>query len=142
MSLRHCKELTRPEPSLIRPVLPVLFKGILVSIGIVAALFFFTYLPHVAVLAFVSGPLGECKQTWQMLIVAFIAAIPLILGEAYFIINYLARSFLFGQLEVDLFDTVLAQRGHQELVKQGRQGPGGRGRVIGNPFAKFSIVGG
>jgi hypothetical protein len=36
-------------------------KGIVLSLGVVAALFFFLYLPHVAVLAFISGPLGE----WQ-----------------------------------------------------------------------------
>ena len=47
------------HPNLIKPVLPVFFKGILLSLGVVAALFFFLYLPHVAVLAFISGPLGE-----------------------------------------------------------------------------------
>jgi hypothetical protein len=47
-----------PDPSLIKPILPGLFRGALVSLAIIAALFFFTYLPQVAVLAFVSGPLG------------------------------------------------------------------------------------
>lgn len=115
-------------------MLPVAFKGILVSLGVVVALFAFTYLPHVAVLAFVSGPL------------AFIAAVPLILGEAYVIINYILRSFLFGQLETDLFDLVLAQKGHDELVKRGRQATSGKGssmrlgRLVGNPLARFSLV--
>ena len=46
------------HPNLAKPVLPVLLKGVVLSLGIVAAMFFFLYLPHVAVLAFISGPLG------------------------------------------------------------------------------------
>lgn len=57
-------------------------------------MFFFTYLPQVAALAFVSGPL------------AFIAAVPLVLGESYLVINFLARSLLFDRAGVDLFDAV------------------------------------
>jgi hypothetical protein len=77
--------------------------------------------------------------------VAFVAAVPLILGEAYIVILWLSRPLL-GQLETDLFDLVLAQHGHQELVKRGRQAGSGQGssfklgRLVGNPFAKFSIV--
>jgi hypothetical protein len=52
-----------PDPSLIQPVLPTLIKGTAVSFGIVVALFIFTYLPQVAVLAFVSGPLGKHIHT-------------------------------------------------------------------------------
>lgn len=41
-----------------QPLLPTLLKGVLMSLGVVAAMFGLTYLPQVAVLAFISGPLG------------------------------------------------------------------------------------
>lgn len=37
---------------------------------------------------------------------AFIAAVPLVLGETYVILNLFLRSFLVGQIGVDLFDAV------------------------------------
>jgi hypothetical protein len=37
---------------------------------------------------------------------AFVAAVPLVLGEAYVVINFLARSFLFDTVGTDLFDAV------------------------------------
>lgn len=42
-----------------QPLVPTILKGGLVSLGVLAAMFFLTYLPQVAVLAIVSGPLGE-----------------------------------------------------------------------------------
>ena len=47
------------DPSLLSPLLPTIAKGIVMSIGVVAGMFGLTYLPQVAVLAFISGPLGE-----------------------------------------------------------------------------------
>jgi hypothetical protein len=47
------------DPGLARPLLPALFKGVFVSLAVVAGFFTFTYLPQVAMLAFVSGPLGK-----------------------------------------------------------------------------------
>jgi hypothetical protein len=83
-----------PDPSLIQPLIPSLIKGVILSLVVVLAMFFFTYLPQVAVLAFVTGPL------------AFVAAVPLVLGEAYFVILFLTKGFLMGQIGVDLFDAV------------------------------------
>ncbi|EIW65465.1 hypothetical protein TREMEDRAFT_70543 [Tremella mesenterica DSM 1558] len=109
------------HPSLIRPLIPTLFKGVLVSLAVIVALFTLTYLPQVAFLALFSGPL------------AFIAAVPLVLGEAYVIITFLARSFL-----------VLLLRGQNTLVERGRQvtSSGGRtrqlGQVLTKPLSKFS----
>ncbi|KAK6903901.1 hypothetical protein L486_03476 [Kwoniella mangroviensis CBS 10435] len=122
------------HPALIRPLLPTLFKGVLVSVGVVAALFSFTYLPQVAVLAFVSGPL------------AFALAVPLVLGESYVVINFLTRALLVNQAGVDLFDAVLLQRGHLTLVEHGRQvtsgGSSGKSKVLGTllmkPLSRFS----
>ncbi|KZV71543.1 hypothetical protein PENSPDRAFT_650559 [Peniophora sp. CONT] len=120
------------HPSLIRPLLPALSKGILIALATVVVFFTFTYLPQVAVLVFVSGPL------------AFIAAVPLVLGEAYVVINFLTKSLVLGQAGVDLFDAVLVQKGHTALVERGRQvtSSGGKGRQLGKlltkPLSKFS----
>ncbi|RXK35336.1 hypothetical protein M231_07408 [Tremella mesenterica] len=116
------------HPSLIRPLIPTLFKGVLVSLAVIVALFTLTYLPQVAFLA----------------LFTFIAAVPLVLGEAYVIITFLARSFLVGQVGVDLFDAVLLLRGQNTLVERGRQvtSSGGRtrqlGQVLTKPLSKFS----
>lgn len=47
------------RPKLLQPLLPTLGTALLVSVGVLVGMFFVTYLPQVAVLAFVSGPLGE-----------------------------------------------------------------------------------
>ncbi len=57
----HLSVFIVSDPRLLSPLLPVIIRAVLVSLGVVAAMFFFTYLPQVAVLAFVSGPLGECS---------------------------------------------------------------------------------
>ncbi|WVQ84119.1 hypothetical protein IAT38_006264 [Cryptococcus sp. DSM 104549] len=120
------------HPSLIKPLLPTLFKGILMSAGVVVALFAFTYLPQVAVLAFVSGPL------------AFGLAIPLVLGEAYVVVLFLTKTLLIGQAGTDLFDAILLQKGHSALVENGRQvtSKGGATKVLGTlamkPLSRFS----
>nr|ODN90300.1 hypothetical protein L204_05904 [Cryptococcus depauperatus CBS 7855] len=123
------------HPSLIKPLVPALGKGILLSVATVAVLFMFTYLPQVAVLSIVSGPL------------AFILAIPLVLSEAFVILLFLTRGFLMGQLSIDLFDAVMVQKGHQALVEHGRQisSTGGKARQLGSlvakPLSGFSMVG-
>lgn len=55
------------RPKLLQPLLPTLGTALLVSVGVLVAMFFLTYLPQVAVLAFVSGPLGE---SWMALLEA------------------------------------------------------------------------
>ncbi|WWC87068.1 uncharacterized protein L201_001954 [Kwoniella dendrophila CBS 6074] len=121
------------HPALIKPLLPTLFKGVLISIGVVVGAFSFAYLPQVAVLAFVSGPL------------AFGLAVPLVLGEAYVVITFLTKALLVGQAGLDLFDAVLLQKGHSTLVANGRQispGSNGKSKVLGTllskPLSKFS----
>lgn len=38
--------------------------------------------------------------------VAFVGAIPLVLGESYIVIMFLTRTYLIGQASTDLFDAV------------------------------------
>ncbi|ORX41188.1 hypothetical protein BD324DRAFT_613564 [Kockovaella imperatae] len=120
------------HPKVVKPIMPALVRGTIMSLMTIGALFTFTYLPQVAVLAFVSGPL------------AFVAAIPLVLGESYVVINFLLRAFIFGQLGEDLFDMVLVQKGQSALVERGRQvtSKGGKtmqlGKMITKPLSRFS----
>lgn len=51
--------LSSQDPGLLIPLVPSLVQALLMSIGVLAGMFFFTYLPQVAVLAVVTGPLGE-----------------------------------------------------------------------------------
>lgn len=48
----------RADPSLLQPMIPTLLKAAAAAVGVIIAMFFFTYLPQVAVLAIVTGPLG------------------------------------------------------------------------------------
>lgn len=45
-----------------KPLIPVITRAILTSIAVIGTMFMLTYLPQVAVLAVVSGPLGESKH--------------------------------------------------------------------------------
>mgnify|MGYP006876467261 FL=1 len=72
-------------------------------------MFFFTYMPQMAIMAFTSGPL------------AAISAAILVLGESSAITNVLSRSFLVEDAMIDTFDGTLVARGQEPLVAQGRQ---------------------
>jgi hypothetical protein len=97
-------------------------------------MFFFTYVPQMAVLAFTSGPLAP-----------FSAAL-LVLSESSTLTNALSRSFLLDETLVDTFDGTLIAKGHDALVADGRQlkpqsgsDPVARlGKLIKRPFNKFS----
>jgi hypothetical protein len=93
-------------------------------------MFFFTYVPQVAILAFTSGPFAP------------ISAVLLVLSESSTIISALSRSFLLEEALIDTFDGTLISRGHEALVAEGRQvkttsgnDPISRlGRMIKKPF--------
>ena len=72
------------HPTLYRAVAPIFGKCILVSLGITAGLFVFTYIPQLALCALFSGPL------------AFIPAAIMVLGEAYFLSSLVTRVFFIG----------------------------------------------
>ncbi|GAA5854856.1 hypothetical protein JCM9279_005540 [Rhodotorula babjevae] len=96
------------HPKLLESLKPLMVRSLSISLVTVSAMATFAYLPQVAVLAVVSGPL------------AFIAAIPLVLAEAYFIILFLHRTFLTPAVSERIFDAVLVQKGHAALVEKGR----------------------
>ncbi|BGP16926.1 hypothetical protein JCM10213_007371 [Rhodosporidiobolus nylandii] len=96
------------HPRLVESLKPLIVRSLSISMVTLALMATFTYLPQVGVLALVSGPL------------AFIAAIPLVLAESYFIILFLHRTFLTPAVSEKIFDAVLLQKGHEDLVAKGR----------------------
>jgi hypothetical protein len=96
-------------------------------------MFFFTYLPQLAILIFVNGPL------------AVFSTVLLILSESTTISNSIARTYLFEEALLDTFDGTLVAKGHEAIVREGREVKGGSGdpmrrlgKVIKNPFAGFN----
>ncbi|UOH81068.1 hypothetical protein LQV05_003730 [Cryptococcus neoformans] len=77
--------------------------------------------------------------------IAFVLAIPLILGEAFVMVMFLTRGILVAQATVDIFDAVLLQKGHTVLVENGRQvtNKGGRVKQLGTlmtkPLSRFNV---
>lgn len=97
-------------------------------------MFFFTYLPQAAVMAFTSGPL------------AAVSAALLVLSESSTLTMILSKAFLIEDGLIDTFDGTLIARGHTELVAKDRQVKSGGagdvmarlGKLASKPFAKFT----
>ena len=106
---------------------------LLLSVSVVVAMFFFTYLPQVAILVFVNGPL------------AVFTTVILILNESSTIINMLSRNWLLRDALLDTFDGTLISRGATGIVEEGRElRPGSTsmerlGRILKSPFKEFSL---
>lgn len=109
-------------------------QTISLGVGVTTAMFFFTYVPQMAVMAFTSGPL------------AAVSAAILVLSESSTITNLLARSFLVEDALLDTFDGTLIARDQEPLVAQGRQvkpQSGGKyavarlGKMLSRPFARL-----
>jgi hypothetical protein len=104
------------------------------SVGVVAFMFLFAYLPQLTVLVFVNGPL------------AAFTTILLTLSESSTLINLLSRTFLLQDALVDTFDAVLIARRQTEVLAEGRQLKSGNfndpvaklGKLIKSPFQKFT----
>lgn len=98
-------------------------------------MFFFTYVPQMAIMAFTSGPL------------AAISAGILVLSESSAITNLLSRAFLVEDALIDTFDGTLVARDQEPLVAHGRQikpRSGGRdamarlGKIFTRPLARLN----
>ncbi|OGE56600.1 hypothetical protein PENARI_c003G12551 [Penicillium arizonense] len=84
-------------------------QTITLGVGVTSVMFFFTYVPQIAIMAFTSGPL------------AAISAAILVLGESSAITNFLSRAFFVEDALIDTFDGTLVARDQEPLVAQGRQ---------------------
>jgi hypothetical protein len=120
--------------SLWKPLLSKLVPTMSLSVGVIAFMFFFTYLPQFAVLVFVNGPLA-----------AFSTAL-LTLSESSTLINILSRTFLLQDALVDTFDGVLVARRQTAVLAEGRQLKSGNfndpiaklGKLVKSPFERFT----
>lgn len=121
--------------SLWKPLISKLTPTMTLSAGVVAFMFTFIYLPQMAVLAIVNGPL------------AVLSSVLLTLSESSVIINLLSRNFLIQDALVDTFDATLIAQNQAEVVSGGRQVKAGRdpvaklGKMFKNPFEKFTPKG-
>lgn len=97
-------------------------------------MFIFTYLPQLAILVFLNGPL------------AAFTTILLTLSESSTLITLLSRTFLLQDALVDTFDGALLTRNQAAVVAEGRQLKGGNfndpigklGKLLKSPFEKFT----
>lgn len=104
------------------------------SVGVIAFMFVFAYLPQLAVLVFVNGPL------------AAFTTILLTLSESSTLITLISRTFLIQDALVDTFDGVLVARRQTAVLSEGRQLKSGNfndpiaklGKLIKSPFEKFT----
>ncbi|EEP80680.1 predicted protein [Uncinocarpus reesii 1704] len=112
--------------SLWKPFLSKLAPTLTLSIAVTTSMFFLTYIPQTALLAFTSGPLAP-----------FSAAI-LVLSESSSIINFFARSWILRDSLTDTFDGTLLSRGETALVARGRELDGSG--AAGDPIARLGRV--
>ncbi|OAA72085.1 hypothetical protein ISF_01158 [Cordyceps fumosorosea ARSEF 2679] len=119
--------------SLWKPFLSRLGPLLTLSAGVVGSMFAFTYLPQLAVLVFVNGPL------------AVVSTVLLVLSESSAIINGVARGWLLQDAILDTFDGTLLARDAAGIVAEGRELRAGSsrdpmrrlGKVLRSPFDKF-----
>ncbi|KAK0749636.1 hypothetical protein B0T18DRAFT_407173 [Schizothecium vesticola] len=115
-----------------KPLLSKLVPTVGLSIGVVGFMFAFTYLPQLAILVFVNGPLA-----------AFTTAL-LVLNESSTLISVISKNFLLQEAILDTFDGTLVSRGSTDIVSQGRELKSGGdsiqrlGKVLKSPFDRFS----
>ncbi|KAF5231798.1 hypothetical protein FANTH_13236 [Fusarium anthophilum] len=118
--------------SLWKPFISKLGPLVLLSTGVIGGMFFFTYLPQLAVLFFVNGPIAP------------LSAVLLVLNESTTIINLVSRNYLLQDALLDVFDGTLLACGDTQIVSEGREVKSGAdpmqklGKIIKSPFEKFS----
>jgi len=118
--------------SLWKPLRAKLVPTVSLGVGITAAMFVFTYVPQMAILAFTQGPL------------AAISAAFLVMSESSTLLTILSKTFLIEDALVDTFDGTLVAKDTTNLVSSGRQIQAGGdpiaklGKLVKKPFAKFA----
>ncbi|KAH7019138.1 hypothetical protein EDB80DRAFT_700018 [Ilyonectria destructans] len=118
--------------SLWKPFITKLGPYVALSVGVVSSMFTLAYLPQLAVLVFVNGPL------------AVFTTVLLVLNESSAVINVISRNWLLQDALLDTFDGTLIARHGADIVSEGREiKPGSDpmaklGRILKSPFGKFS----
>jgi len=120
--------------SLWKPLLKKLTPTLGLGLGVTSFMFFFTYLPQLAICFFTSGPL------------AAFTTILLVLSESSTLTMVLSKALLIEDSLIDTFDGTLIARGQAALVERQRQVKANKagdaiarlGKLAGKPFAKFT----
>lgn len=95
-------------------------------------MFALTYLPQLAIMVFVDGP------------IAVLTTVLLVLNESSTIVNMLSRTWILQDALLDTFDGTLVSRNATDLVTHGRELKSGSdpiaklGKIIRSPFERFS----
>lgn len=119
------RELWKPLASKIIP-----YVGLYGSV--VGPMFFFTYLPQLAIMVFVNGPL------------AVFTTVLLVLNESAAIVSIISRGFLLQDALLDTFDGTLLAKNQTQIVSNGREVKSRGdaiqklGKVLKSPFSRFS----
>ncbi|GAP89912.1 putative protein family protein [Rosellinia necatrix] len=115
-----------------KPFTSQLLPTLALAGGVTAAMFFFAYLPQLALLVLVNGPL------------AVVTTVLLVLNESSAIVNIIARNFLLQDAILDTFDGTLVSRDSAGIVSEGRQLKSGGdpiarlGKLLKSPFSKLT----
>ncbi|RCI15732.1 hypothetical protein L249_2918 [Ophiocordyceps polyrhachis-furcata BCC 54312] len=115
-----------------KPFLARLGPYVSLYVSVVGSMFFFTYLPQLAVLVFVNGPL------------AVFTTVVLILNESSALVNAISRGWILQDAILDTFDGTLVARNAVATVSQGRELRSGAdpmqrlGKKLMSPFERFS----
>lgn len=118
--------------SLWKPFWSKLGPTLALSVGVLASMFAFTYLPQLAILVFVDGP------------VAVLSTCLLVMNESSTIINMVAKTWILQDALLDTFDGTLVSKNATNLVTEGRELKSGNdpmaklGKVLKSPFERFS----
>jgi len=121
------------HPALWKPLRSKLIPYFTLYSGVLGSMFFFTYLPQLAIMAFVNGPLA-----------VFTTAL-LILNESATITGIVSKNYLLQEAILDTFDGTMVAKNSTGLVSEGREVKARGdsiqrlGKVIKNPFKRFSI---
>lgn len=105
---------------------------LMLSVGVLAGMFTFTYLPQLAVLVFVEGPL------------AVFSTVLLVLNESSTLVSNISKTWVLQDALLDTFDGTLVARNSTNLVKGGREIKSGSdpiaklGKIIKSPFERFT----
>ncbi|KAL2020221.1 hypothetical protein VTK56DRAFT_8647 [Thermocarpiscus australiensis] len=97
------------HPDLWKPLRAKLIPYLTLYSAVVGGMFFFTYLPQLAVTALFNGPL------------AVFTTILLVLNESSVIVSIISKNYLLQDAHLDTFDGTLVARNATDIVAEGRE---------------------
>lgn len=115
-----------------KPFLSKVGPYLALSTTVITSMFALTYVPQLAILVFVDGPIAIFSTTL------------LVLNESSTLINIASRTWLVQDALLDTFDGTLVARNRTEIVAEGREIKSGDdpmaklGRILKSPFARFT----